>query len=858
MRRTIGLVLVLGVVVLARGLSGVKLTRWVDPEGRRPLSYATWQKGHEAFLDEGRIGRVAQQGFDRVVAVIVNADLFPDIQAELAQYQNDLVAEGYGVVIDTMRGLSHTALRTRLASVTGIVGALLVGELPVAWYEIDEEEFPCDIYFMDLNGNWVDSDGDGLYDEHTGSIGLEIWVGRLYARPLTWDDEVRLIRRYFAKDHAYRTGGLGLPDSALAYVDDDWNGFGDCSLSQLYPHVTTVNTGSITRASDYRTRLVQGYEWIQVCSHSSPWGHTFLVGSGYGGTVFNSEIYALRPHAHFYNLFACSGTRYVEENYSAGWDIFQDDYGLLAVGSAKTGAMIGFFADFYRPMAQDSSIGGAFRYWWQLHGEYDRFWHYGLNLLGDPTLKPRIQLQMAAPYQPPAPQPTLTAMVICPDPETDDSPALWAMPDNKVWVVWKSGRSTTNGRFDIYAARHDQDTWIGPYTIGPHTYWDTDPVLGLDQTNRPIAVWANFTEDYHYNLFWSYWNGSSWSTRQQMSDDPSSDLDPCLTRDSTGQLWCFWTSRRDYFADVFASCFNGSVWSAPANITHDSLLLHPDAATMPDGTVWVSYTKYRSGGSEIWARYKSGSSWIETGPVSGSQHRAFRPALTVGASGLPIVCWQSFDNIGGDIWFSQYTAGGWTAPARVDAGQGLDVHPAMMTDIEGKPWVVWMSSRGADWDIYYSYFTEGHWIPARLVEPSSGPDIAPSVCCTPDGQVWVAWQNLTSGNWDIGAKQLPLTGCAENQASGAARVRIGPNPFRNQLRIECGPGVCSVVIADATGRLVQRLEAKDGQQLVWDGTDQLGRQVPLGVYLVQVVPEDRHSSIQTPAGNSDAKVVRLR
>jgi len=142
--------------------------------------------------------------------------------------------------------MSYVALRSHLAGLSQLVGALFVGELPVAWYELDGEEFPADIYFMDLNGTWQDSDRDGLFDGHSGDLNLEIWVGRLHARPLTWDDEVRLVRRYFAKNHLYRSGQLALPDRALAYVDDDWSGFGDCDLSQLYASVTTVTQGNTT------------------------------------------------------------------------------------------------------------------------------------------------------------------------------------------------------------------------------------------------------------------------------------------------------------------------------------------------------------------------------------------------------------------------------------------------------------------------------------------------------------------------------------------------------------------------------------------------------------------------------------
>ncbi|MEO0081529.1 MAG: FlgD immunoglobulin-like domain containing protein [candidate division WOR-3 bacterium] len=846
----------------------VKRLEWTDPQGRKPLNYARWVETHKHLTDASCIGSVTQIGDGNVVDVVVNAELYPQITAELSQYQTDLVSAGYAVRIDTMRGFSHVALRNHLAAVTDIAGAVLVGDLPVAWYEDGwgtptGEEFPIELFFMDLNGTWVDADADGLYDDHTGNTAPEIWVGRLDALPLTWDDEVRLMRRYFAKNHAYRSGGLVLPDRALAYVDDDWTSFGNCNLNLVYANVTTVTDQNTTRASDYRARLAAGYEWIQVCSHSSPWGHTFSTPTGYSGTVFNTEVYAIRPRAHFYNLFACSGTRFVEENCSVGWDVFQDDYGLTAVGSTKTGSLL-HFADFYTPLGQGKCIGEAFRLWMVKWAEADRDWFYGLNIVGDPTLKPHGGQNYCGAADPGSDasgsSANLRALSSCeekeketgePDgelaslsevvgthPETDDSPDIMSMPDGKVWAIWKSGRSSTNGRFDIFASVRSGGVWSSPYNVGNAYYWETDPVLGLDQAGRPVAVWAVFTDDYHYNLSYSIWTGSSWSAAQQLSEDCSSDLAPSLARDSSGILWCLWTSRRDLFADVFVSSYNGSTWSSPVNITRDSATdLYPCAAATPDNRVWVVYTSLRNGAAEIWAQYRSGSLWYLTGPVSGAQRKAYRPAVAVGPRGQPIVCWQSFDQGNGDICYSRYDGLNWSTPAVVDSDTSLDVRPRVCTDVEGKPWVVWMSARPGNWDCYYSYFVSDQWTRAQPVAAIPGPDMNPDIAATPSS-MWVAWQNLTSGNWDIFAQTLPLSGCNERKNMLHRGVQASPNPFRKIINVQFTASFpADLWISDALGRLVRTLAVGRQRSAVssvsWDGLDDAGSPVPAGAYFIR-------------------------
>ncbi len=787
------------------------------------MTYKAWCDRAQFEADGSWVGLVEESGFVSLVDVVVNSDLYPRIAAELEQYRSDLVQAGYSVRVDTMRGMSHVELRNHLASLDQLVGAVLVGELPVAWYELDGEEFPLDIYYMDLDGIWTDSDGDGLYDGHSGNLALEIWVGRLYARPLTWDDETRLVRRYFAKNHAYRTGQLVLPDRALAYVDDDWSGFGDCRLSELYPSVTTVNQGNTTRASDYRVRLSQGYEWIQVCSHSSPWGHTFRADGGYRGTVFNTEIYAIRPSAHFYNLFACSGTRFVEENYSAGWDVFHDDWGLAAVGSTKTGSMIGYFQDFYRPMGRDSSIGDAFKAWYNLHGEYSRFWHYGLNIIGDPSLKPRVRAEVGS-SEPREPVPGATlSEVVGADPETDDSPAILCTPDGKVWAAWKSGRSTTNGRFDVFASVRANGIWSSPYAVGNAYYWETDPALGLDRNNRPVLVWALFTDSYYYNLYYSVWNGTAWSAAQQIADDNSSDIAPSLARDSAGLLWCFFTSRRDQFADVFAASYNGTAWTVPVNVTQDSVTqLHPQAATMPDGTVWVVYTEYRHNQAQIRARYRSSGNWVETGPVSGAQTRAYRPSIVPSEQGRPVVCWQSFDFGDGDIWFSTYDGANWSLPAQVGPDTSLDVHPAMTRDGLNRPWVVWMSTRQGDWRLYYSVYAGGAWASAQPVGSGSGLDFNPVAAGGADGNVWFLWQNLQAGNWDIHGTSVPWTGVGDASGPLVSDQRPRPTIVRGSLRLTPAHCINSSALVTPAGRTAMILRP---------GANDLSHLAP-GVYFI--------------------------
>jgi hypothetical protein len=832
-----------------------KRLQWIDPLGRRPTSYKVWAATHRTQDDVTHSGMILQTGFSNVVEVVVNAAIYPDLTSELTQYTSDLVAAGWSVRIDTMRGTQPQALRTLLQGVTNIKGAVLVGELPIAWYYSDwgdnqPEEFPCDLYFADLDGTWTDSNHDGIFDGHTGNVAPEIWVGRLYTRPLTWDDEVRLLKHYFYKNHLYRTGGLSLPDSGLCFNDEDWSPSGNCGLNAIYPTVTVIENNTTT-AANYRAQLVKGYEWIHVMAHSSAWGSTFKAADDvtYTGTIFNCEIYGLQPHCNFYDLFCCSGARFTEENYSAGWMVFNDDWGLFAVGSTKTGSMEGSFNDYYTPISTGSCVGDAFKSWFIQHGEDSRDWHYGLALIGDPTLKPRhgtacgsrpAAISQESQFRnsgPSAVSGGLTADVVCPDTETDADPVTITAPDGKVWVVWVSGRNMADGRFDIYGAYHNNSGWSAAMAIGTDPYWEYNPSLAIDNAGHPVLVWSVFNGDsYHYILHYSVWNGSAWSTSTQIADNGSEDLQSTLTRDSSGRVWCFWQNRHGPWGDVWARNWNGSVWSSATQVTAGDTALHMYLSSAIDsaGQPWVFYTRYDQGRNEIWGDYYTGSSWVRSGPVSGIQQRALRPAAVRDAGGRLWVAWHSFDGGNSEVYACHLAGSSWSTPEQVSTSESLDVCPAIACDADGEPCVVWQSKATGNWNIYESQYDGSSWTPPALVDSTGGFNLNPVITDSAGGAPWIAWQNYQAGgNWEIYAKSLPLSGVSDGPTciTNGLKLRGTPNPSNGQAAVEYSVGnaqVGQLAVYDREGRLARGLGTVRGA-----GTVRLPV-LPAGIYFVRL------------------------
>ncbi len=77
---------------------------------------------------------------DSDVIIVIAEGLEIPLASELAQFESDLSAEGWNVTPWIMSGGSAADLRTFLQMHSDISGAVLVGNLPRAWYEMDEFE----------------------------------------------------------------------------------------------------------------------------------------------------------------------------------------------------------------------------------------------------------------------------------------------------------------------------------------------------------------------------------------------------------------------------------------------------------------------------------------------------------------------------------------------------------------------------------------------------------------------------------------------------------------------------------------------------------------------------------------------
>ncbi len=503
--------------------SRVRKLEYRDPQKRTPAffdahllefptaPFQTKSVPRPQFPDDLRyLQEYSRRHFPRgKMLVLVNWELYPQIEDSISRYVMDLAYEGYYATVEQVSGGTPEELRDFIKAAQPIVGCLLVGKLPVAWYEIENDfgdsgytNFPCDLYYMDLSGIWGEVDADGKFDSHSGDLRPEIWVGRL-STPTRDGNDAELLKDYFKRNHLFRTGQLGFAARGIAFVDDDWQDFDDCALDYAFPksRVKAFTEPAVTNAENYKQNVDQLAGWFQLCAHSSPYVHAFKVPGVPDQFVHNTHLRDTNPpNAFFYNLFCCKNARFTEPEYMAGWYIFDKPgsgrcNGMAAIGSTKTGSMF-FFENFYGPMARGKTVGEAYKAWWRalgiIHEDWKKSWFYGLTLLGDPTLQwwsgavPRLSRPAAGKVfsDPPGPVtfswhkwPAVKDVMYTIEIDSFGglSPGKWAAEVEGQWLV-RSGLQTTTYEQDVTGV--ERGRWRGRAT--------------LDSIDCPWSPWRYF------------------------------------------------------------------------------------------------------------------------------------------------------------------------------------------------------------------------------------------------------------------------------------------------------------------------------------------------------------------------------
>lgn len=345
-----------------------------------------------------------KESVDRGGAILLLADtkLKDQLDQEFAVYSAD-VAREYGfktIVRYVLPSENFQALKSYIIEIYNsgnLQGVMLVGDIPTAKLVSPEEagedsfEFGDYVYQDVFNNCAYLSKKQAFSSQSYGCTPVDInyfWVARLTPNSST-ESSVALLKDYFRRNHAYRTGQYTYQKNSLWYTPLllDSNIFTEEHKREVQTKINAaasflgiygpaeyhiVNVDSNDSDQDYLDELKKpsGYEFVYYNGHGSPTHH---------GRDLPSE--KISQANFFYAEFSsCSVGRFNVKNYVAGQYLFSG--GLIVIAASipilapdvPTTQELNFLLTKGLPFYEAIRISGI---------------HHRLNILGDPTLRMR-------------------------------------------------------------------------------------------------------------------------------------------------------------------------------------------------------------------------------------------------------------------------------------------------------------------------------------------------------------------------------------------------------------------------------------------------------------------------------------
>jgi len=170
---------------------------------------------------------------NQTVLLVIDPNIPSRVQLSLNIFEDNLCAAGYSVVEQLAPLANPVEVRNWLAGAlgdyTGVVGAILIGDIPYAYQfyvaqssnpSIPPEELESISYqfYADLDGTFAKSPGyvspgghTYSYDVHSGNVDWEIWIGVLPFYQGDYEATADVLIDYFMRNHMHRAASRKQP-----------------------------------------------------------------------------------------------------------------------------------------------------------------------------------------------------------------------------------------------------------------------------------------------------------------------------------------------------------------------------------------------------------------------------------------------------------------------------------------------------------------------------------------------------------------------------------------------------------------------------------------------------------------------
>lgn len=305
------------------------------------------------------------------------------------------------------------------------------------------------------------------------------------------------------------------------------------------------------------------------------------------------------------------------------------------------------------------------------------------------------------------------------------------------------------------------NTWTSPEQLSNIGNTTDDYYVAMDANGNGMGVWYDEDDEI---IYYSLWDGSSWSANPIELYDTEGNILPdelVLTMNATGQAILTASDGDANPFAIYAWYYNGSSWSSATELSDDGV--NAFCALSDNGTglaVWESSSL--PGG--VFAKSFDGTSWDSSETrINASGQDGDSAYVVMDSSGNACATW-TYDTGGIDqVHAAFYQSGSWGPPTTIS---DTDVHSQLPTNWTSK--CISMNDNGevlvcfvteSEGGIAYAYYNGSAW--NDPVQVFTGDSDTLSITIDGNGVGFIAWDSNETGDEGIRVRKI-VNGTAES------------------------------------------------------------------------------------------------
>ena len=217
-----------------------------------------------------------------------------------------------------------------------------------------------------------------------------------------------------------------------------------------------------------------------------------------------------------------------------------------------------------------------------------------------------------------------------------------------------------------------------------------------------------------YDILYKTYTNGVWSVSRNMTTS-GQNASPWLIQLPNGTIGMFWSLKPANSYEIFYTHYVGSGWSTPVQITSTSFNdTQPSAAVGHDGRVWLVWTRVNSTNTSIPAikqlYYKTlmNNLWSPEIQLTNDSNQNWGSCILIGKDNVVRVSWSK--GVAGNnyqLYQKTYNGTAWTADTQIVSSSSTDEHPSMIQDRNGTLWLFWARLIVVSLTVqYYALFTK--------------------------------------------------------------------------------------------------------------------------------------------------------